>query len=258
MATRNSQRLNFSAGSLALVALGILGTGCGSQNGPLPPPAFVGAATNYPTGTSCGAGQFNLAGYCIPATSFQQACSLIRGTLITIAGVENCRMELNLRDQYPSSTLSFMPGSVPILSPSNRHSPYRLGLPVRRGDKLLWSVTGGWGSTIANAYGFIGIGFDFFATASCTDLTVKGTRASTGVTYNYQGNPVQVYGTDGTNVFALGSGSDLVGGSYTIEGDGELAIGFNTEPGRFCGQINFSNVIGRHCESATQITSPCP
>lgn len=254
MATRKVQNLNSGACFSAFLALGVLFAGCGNPAS-LPPPSFGGGSTGvFPSGVACGAGQYNLGGTCIPAASFAQACTLARGTVTTVGGVEVCRMEFNIRDQY-GATMPF-PANLPSLSPGNPSNGYRLGIPVRQGDKLIWSASGGWGSTTANSYGFVGIGFDVFHISSCAEFTLRGVRVSNSVRADYNGYPAQLYGSDGTNVFALGTSV----ASHTIEADGELAIGFNVPQGQYnlCGTINFTNVRVRHCEDANRVTHPCP
>jgi hypothetical protein len=87
----------------------------------------------------------------------------------------------------------------------------------------------------------------------CDDFTLSG--AKSGRVYSYNGSASGLYGTDGTNVFPLGTTK-----AHTFQADGQLAIGFNVEAGRsdYCAQVTIRSAKIRHCEDANRTTFPCP
>jgi hypothetical protein len=129
-----------------------------------------------------------------------------------------------------------------------------LGLPLKAGDRLTWSATGGWGGVQRNNYSFLGFIPVTSYTQDCTYLNLNGVRKGTTTQHLYLGEPAALYGTDGTHTFLLGGSS-----THTIQADGQLAFGFNVESGgQYCGQVNISRLQVLHCEDSSGTTYPCP
>ncbi len=242
---------------LILTAAGlVLLAACGSQ----PPSTPSGTPTQPNTltpGSGCTTGQFNIGGYCVYAQSFEQACPMVPGgRLITLSGVQVCQMTHDLAGFYGSLNFSFQGFAFPILNTDSPQSSsaFRTGIPLKAGDKLVWTAGGGWGGVQRESFDFLGFIPATTYTIDCTYVTLAGYKKGTSTAYNYLDSRAQLMATDGTNVFPLGTSANV-----TIQSAGQLSMGFNVAPGtEYCSQINISSLRVKHCEDASHTTYPCP
>jgi hypothetical protein len=253
----------------ALAGLGLAATGCGSAANPTIPAPLGGtgqASTTTPTYTGpgsvqCPAGQSILpTGACALTSDWVNQCQYYGGTIAT---GNLCKMTLH----YLWSGYYFTPtmtpavtqftfssfGSFPTLGPDQPAGPYAFntGIYLKQNDKLSLSASGGY-----SLKSYVMFNFSFGSTnySSCNDISVAGMNGSSAVTNPNNGQPAELYGSDGTTAFAIGASVN-----QTISTNGVLRIGFNAPASvNGCFSAQLTNVTVTRCMDSSGNSPACP
>ena len=257
-----------------LVVVSIMGlaalSGCGKgPDASAPPAAAVPAATTTTptpvattTGTSvCSAGQYPLYYGCAAVSDFNTAC-LSQGGIVngTVCKVQFSLLGLSGFSSYYSNmspALLMNMNYVPILTPANPvgMGSLDLGFQVFSHDHLSFSASGGWGSSQANVHTWGP--FTFYTSSSssntCSQINLNGTATQGSSLPANAGAAPGLMGSDGTEVFALGSHVEK-----DISNHGSLKIGFNTAVAQDgCTQFYIQKMSITRCFDASGATLVC-
>jgi hypothetical protein len=153
-----------------------------------------------------------------------------------------------------SFSLDRIDGYVPRLSPDDvaGSQAFNTGIEVYPGDRLSYSVVGGWGSTTVKQKKVLGIRVQSMRT-DCDKVELDG-RGDNGQRVTWLGEPSGLYGTDGFQRFPLkGAGQQL------MTHRGVLKIGFNT-PANIpyaCSNLLIQDLRVTRCFDASGNTYTC-
>ncbi len=238
---------------IALGATSALSTSCGKNNNPGSPPVAAVPIPQIPipvpVPNPCPNGYF-FGGQCYQGASFDWACRSSGGQPLSgSSGRPLCEWE-KFGFIFPSSYF-------PLLTPdhSNNELAWNTGITVKPGDRLEYTLTGSWGVREGSTDSFLG-GFIYFSTwhLDCRDVSLNGIKE--GAPAYYLNQPAGLMGTDGTEIFWMGSS-----GSVQIHNSGVLKIGINAplhDAGAGCASISSQELYVLHCEDINGITYPCP
>ncbi len=245
----NRRKLTCASGALAL---SLVAFGCGSEN----TPTSVGGVQNAVV-PACPSGQYRIGGTCVIGATYQQACSNVFGTIVTSSGRELCRTQKYFVNPATYGWFSFSGyNSIWTLTPSNPSGPYAFntGLSVKAGDKITHRASGGWGGISYDSFSILG-GFISGGSYSydCDQFSLNGRKD--GTTYTNEGLAAGLVGTDGTEVFLLGTYA-----SKTVINAGTLKFGFNLPASSYglCSSATITELTVQHCEDVSGTTYPCP
>ncbi|MGK5087166.1 hypothetical protein WDW86_06375, partial [Bdellovibrionota bacterium FG-2] len=196
-----------------------------------------------------------------------------QGTIISINGTQVCKLKLT---QYSSGygfttnsvgmgTFTLQSSVFPIQTPDAPAGTgaYNTGVVLKKGDKLTFQASGGWGSTkqeeLFNVLGGFFKGYTF--TTSCSDVLVTGMgtddKGKSAAVNNPDNNqPSALYGSDGKEAFLLGAGVK----DQLINNDGYLQIGYNVPMSSAygCQVTKILALSVQRCQDAAGTSYPCP
>ncbi len=233
-----------------------------------PAPAAAPAPVAAPTSTTgCVAGQISIAGGACMAADLPTACSYSGGTIISINGVQVCKVKVSLgptgysgMNSIAYTTLTIQDG-MPVQTPDapGGMGAYRTGLLLKKGDKLTLNASGTWGLTKTDKNTFLTIFHFDISTNTCDDVNAAGlsTSGKNEVVNNPDNNQASaLFGSDGTEAFLIGAGvKDRV-----INNNGTLQIGYNVPmtSASGCQYTQITNLSVQRCQDAAGATYQCP
>jgi hypothetical protein len=249
------KKIIFASALISASAVSLVLVGCGKRDvDAFGAPATPGSVPSAQNIGSCPGGQYNIGGVCTFGTTFDQACYARGGLPIITQGKTLCRIEFRYGTPW-----AFPAAFFPRLNPQDTagYQAYSTGIPVRPNDKLVWKASGSWGGTSSSTYQVFGfIPFTTW-TQDCDEVSINGYKEGRLLTYgNFadgRAAPAGLLGTDGTEVFVLGSSM-----TRRMKNAGTLKFGFNAPAGTgSCSYVSVTSLRVVHCEDAAQVSYPC-
>jgi len=244
-------------GAAALVAL----SACGAAEAPIDPAGDAQNSSSTDTGSTaangCSAGQYNIHGSCVAASSFLEACQTALGIPATVNGVDVCQKTTS----YNYTNYAFGSGYYPTgywyggLGGSYSGTTfYDLTTTLRAepGDVINYRVSGSWGYTTVTTSSVLF--FDFYTSST-------NCRKADGNGEGYSSSSIDGKGylviSDGTTTTPIPNTQS----SIVATSSGTLKVGFAIDSTYAsqgaCGSFTISQLSVSHCEDEAGNTQSC-
>lgn len=250
--------LNRASVVIQVVGVVLAISGCGKAEDAANPPVNTASpvteAPPAPAPGTCPAGQFPGLYGCAPASNLSQACLNTGGWMISqdLCRVQFSPLTWSYFYSFSNYSMSLFPRLTPSMVPLQDMSA--MGVRVYSGDVVKVRGNGGWGSresSVKRLFGFIPV---VTTTYDCNQVDLDGKSGSGEDPVMNEGMAAGLAGTDGTEVFLLGSNS-----TKQITHNGLFRVGFNTPSFELgCYQVNLYELSITRCFNSSGNVVACP